>query len=192
MNEETAIDGIVKCVKHANSLLEAAQSLFAEDRVAGSALVVTAIEEYAKVYLIIMHFRGDIPDARFRREFRSHSDKRGVASLFALIATADVNGVKDAVKLRRLLKKLNFDAVRDSALYVEYRNRKFIAPIDDFPNIARVVKLALRLKRFCALFLDPKACADILKDTKNQEPSIDAWENFERSYLRKGRAIKNF
>ena len=140
------------------------QSLFAENRPIGTVFLVTAIEEFAKATLIIARFKNNISEKRFRLDFRSHNIKRAYASLFALIATAEAYGPKEAVKFMRLLIKLDFDAMRDASLYVDYQNRNFEATSEDLSNFARVLTLALRLKKSFAIMSDKHACAELLNE----------------------------
>lgn len=167
MNKKNAVDGVIKCFKNAESLIEDAQILFKKNRPVGTALLVTAIEEYGKAILIFSYFNGIISKNIFQRAFRSHLHKRAFGSFIALIGTVVVDGAKDAVKFKRLLKKLDFDAMRDSVLYVNYKNNKFISPIEnkDLPNFHMVLRLALRLKRIFAAISDEQACAQLFEET---------------------------
>ena len=184
MKEATTINGIVKCVKNAENLIEAAQTLFAENRPVGGALLVTAIEEYGKASLIIAHFNGIVTEKRFHRAFRSHMHKRAYGGLIGLIGTAVVDGSKEAVKFRKLLGRLDFDVVRDAVLYVDYHKKKFVAPPEDLPSFARVLRLALRLKRIFAVLSDEDACAEVLKDTWDPKSSKNGRYKFIDRLLR--------
>jgi len=82
----------------------------------------------------------------------------------ALIATVEAYGPKEAVKFMRLLTKLDFDAMRDASLYVNYQNKNFEAPSEDRSNVARVLTLALRLKKSFAIMSDKHACAELLNE----------------------------
>jgi AbiV family abortive infection protein len=166
MKKELAVDGIVKCINNAERLIDAAQFLFSGNYGVGTALLVTAIEEYGKALLIIAKSKGIILETRFQKAFRRHDFKRAYGSLVSIVSTLVADGVKDAFNFTRVIDRLNFPALRDGALYVDYKAGKFVAPKSpDRANFAKVLRLALRLRRTFAIMTDKKACLEVITDT---------------------------
>jgi len=168
MNKRTAADGMIKCLKNAQRLIESAQVLFEKDHEIGTVLLTTAIEEYSKVVLILGLCNGSIPEKRFFKMFRSHNTKRAVSGFIAIVGTLIADNAKDTVRFRRLISSINFHSVRDGALYVDYINGDFIEPESNFSNCAKILQLALRLKRVFGALKTKKACLELLNSNLNK------------------------
>lgn len=168
MNKRTAANGMIKCLKNAQRLIESAQVLFEKEHEIGTVLLTTAIEEYSKVFLIQGLCNGSIPEKQFFKIFRSHNMKRAVSGLISIVGTLIVDNAKDTVRFRRLISSINFQSVRDGALYVDYINGDFIEPKSDFGNFAKILQLALRLKRLFGALKTKKACLELLNSNLNK------------------------
>jgi len=162
MEKDIAADGILKCICNAEALIDAAQDLFKKDRAIGSALLVTAVEEYAKVSLIGSFYAKDITEKEFIRMFRNHNTKRGISSLVSIVGTVVADDPKAAFRLRQILGKMNFGEVRDQIMYVNYANGEFSSPELDQKNFAAILRLSLRLKRVYAAIKEKEHCLEVL------------------------------
>lgn len=163
INKREAAATITRCIKNANGLINSGFLLLEKNHKVGTAHLATAIEEYGKALIVVLHFHGLLDQREFKRAFRDHRAKRIFASEYALTGVLYLNGAREVFRLRRVIGRVDYEAVRNRAMYAEHFGPHRLPARQYAADVVCVIRLASTLKWLWGCIKDRKSSHELLE-----------------------------